>query len=301
MIRGERWSDGCLLIVAVATAGPVYAQPEKADKSQYTLFNPTPAELMRPLSPDRPDATESPITVDAGHAQAELSFFDYTHNHDAGVETDTWTFLDANLKVGLDNDTDVQFVFSAYTQESADVTDGPGTTLNGFGDVQVRLKRNLWGNDPPAPALAPGNGAGGWREGTAFGVMPFIQIPSGTQVSSGHVEGGFIATFAVDLAERWSLGAQVEIDAVYDDVDGDYDAEFLHTTVLGYDTGGPVGAFIEYLGVLSTDGGTGYQAYANAGLTYEINPNLMLDVATQFGLTEDADDFRVFVGMTIRR
>ena len=31
------------------------------DKSGYTLFNPTPEEYMREISPDRPDKTEQPV------------------------------------------------------------------------------------------------------------------------------------------------------------------------------------------------------------------------------------------------
>src|SRR5437764_1052507 len=49
---------------ATARAGE---EAPAADKSSYTLFNPTPLNLMRDLNPDRPDVTESPFTVDAGH------------------------------------------------------------------------------------------------------------------------------------------------------------------------------------------------------------------------------------------
>ena len=56
---------------------PANADPPPTDKSQYSLFNPTPRELWRPLSADRPDFTESPFTVDAGALQLELSFVDY--------------------------------------------------------------------------------------------------------------------------------------------------------------------------------------------------------------------------------
>ena len=58
------------------------------DKTQYHLFNPTPNNLLRDLSPDRPDATESPITVDAGRYQVETSLFDY--RRDQGNETFTY-------------------------------------------------------------------------------------------------------------------------------------------------------------------------------------------------------------------
>jgi hypothetical protein len=48
-----------------------------ADKSSYTLFSPTPRDQMRELSADRPDATESAYTVDAGHVQIEATLFGF--------------------------------------------------------------------------------------------------------------------------------------------------------------------------------------------------------------------------------
>src|SRR4029434_324882 len=87
-----------------------------ADKSQYHLFNPTPRELMREMSTDRPDTTESPYTVDAGHYQIEMSFFDYGRDRADGARTETWTFGAMNLKAGLLNNVDLQIVFNSYTE-----------------------------------------------------------------------------------------------------------------------------------------------------------------------------------------
>jgi len=44
---------------------------------------------MRDLSADKPDATESPITVDAGHYQVELSFMDFGRDTGGGETTET--------------------------------------------------------------------------------------------------------------------------------------------------------------------------------------------------------------------
>ncbi|MCX8237304.1 MAG: hypothetical protein OSB05_00665 [Akkermansiaceae bacterium] len=53
--------------------------PITQDKSQYHLFNPTPDDLLRKISPGRLDATESPITVDAGLNSKDFGFFtDFT-------------------------------------------------------------------------------------------------------------------------------------------------------------------------------------------------------------------------------
>ena len=49
--------------VAVAAAGPA-----------PSLFKPVDQDSLRPLTTDRPDITESAVTVDAGHLQLEMDF-----------------------------------------------------------------------------------------------------------------------------------------------------------------------------------------------------------------------------------
>ena len=53
---------------------------------------------MRDLSPDRPDATESPYTVDAGHYQLEMDFANFTYDQTDGTTTKTWEAGDFNLR-----------------------------------------------------------------------------------------------------------------------------------------------------------------------------------------------------------
>ncbi|MGB9156837.1 MAG: hypothetical protein WCB20_10125, partial [Chthoniobacterales bacterium] len=43
---------------------PVQAATPAPDKSQYTLFNPTPVDLRRAYNTDRPSKTDSPFTID---------------------------------------------------------------------------------------------------------------------------------------------------------------------------------------------------------------------------------------------
>src|SRR5690606_6853586 len=68
---------------AVLLAGPIgpalatEASSPQDDKSFYTLANPTPDRLLRDLTTDRPDMTESPFTVDAGRVQTETNLFGY--------------------------------------------------------------------------------------------------------------------------------------------------------------------------------------------------------------------------------
>jgi hypothetical protein len=72
---------------------------------------------MREMNTDRPDTTESAYTVDAGHYQIEMSFFDYARDRADGERTETWRFGAVNLKAGLCNQADLQIVFDSYTEE----------------------------------------------------------------------------------------------------------------------------------------------------------------------------------------
>jgi hypothetical protein len=254
------------------------------DKSQYHLFNPTPRELMREMSTDRPDTTESAYSVDAGHYQIEMSFFDYGRNRANGERTETWRFGAINLKAGLLHNVDLQVIFDAYDQERTRVS-GVTETLSGFSDVLVRLKTNLWGNDGGKTALA---------------IMPFVKIPTGTELSNDHWEGGIIMPFAMSLTDRIGFAAMLEADFVHDDERGGYDVEWLHTATLGFDLTERFGMFIEYAGIASAEEEFDYLATFNAGVTFSATDDLIFDAGIRAGLNEAADDFGVFAGMSIR-
>ncbi len=108
---------GTLVLPLAGDAGAIREPAPGAvapDKSVYTLFNPTPPDLMRELSPDRPDKTESPYTVDAGHFQLEMDFANFTATDTEGARIRAWNVAPINFKIGLLNQVDLQFVFDNY-------------------------------------------------------------------------------------------------------------------------------------------------------------------------------------------
>ena len=275
-----------------AVASPVAANSADA-KAAFHLFNPTPRHLMREMSTDRPDTTESPFTVDAGHVQVELSLIDYAYNHDSGVRSDGLSILPANLKVGLLNHVDIQFVFTPYVRVKAEADDIEDAE-DGFGDdTQIRLKINLWGNDGPEAGFGE----------TAFAIMPFINFPTGSgDLTNDHVEGGIILPLAIALPADFALGLMAEVDFVYNESSGDYGVAFVHTATLGHDIPGVenLAGYIEYVGIAPHDTGSTYQAIASGGLTYAINDDWVIDVGGTAGISDSADDFSLFVGTSFR-
>src|SRR5687768_3824052 len=122
MIRHFRCMAAVVSLLGLASVS--VAQEKPADKSGYDLFDPTPRELMREMSTDRPDKTESPYTVDAGHVQIEADVVTYSydrHNPErADVRVQSVGVGVTNWKLGLLNDVDFQLVTESFVWQRAE-------------------------------------------------------------------------------------------------------------------------------------------------------------------------------------
>lgn len=230
------------------------------DKHRYTLFNPTPRSLMREMSTDRPDKTESPYTVDAGHFQIEADLVSFGIDN-RNAEKGRMFGINAgniNLKAGLLNNIDFQLVVENYVYEQ---TRAEGITERkaGFGDLTTRLKVNLWGND------------GGK---TAFAIMPFVKWPTNTgRLGNKQVEGGVILPLAVDLPYGWGMGVMTEFDLVYRE-DGSYGPDFINSITFSHDIIGNLAGYVEFFSQLSE----GELAVTlDVGVTYALTEDVQLD------------------------
>jgi hypothetical protein len=272
---------GLLFLAVVAGA---------ADKSGYTLANPTPPGLLRELSTDRPDQTESPYTVDAGHWQLELDVANLTADHDtaggADVRTRDWSLAPLNLKLGLTNRMDLQLMIDPYVSSRIeDRVAGTVVKASGLGDVTTRLKFNFWGND------------GGT---TAAAVMPFIKWPlSASGVRNGETEGGIIFILGFELPAGWGSAAMTEVDFVSDGAGG-RDTEWINTITFAHDLTDKLGGYLELVAVTGNAPGFKWQGQFDAGLTYALDANTQFDLGCNFGLTKSAPDYQPFVGLSRR-
>jgi len=261
------------------------------DKSSYTLFHPTPKSLMRELNTDRPDKTESPYTVDAGHYQIESDIFTYTHDRTTAGGADTtvnsWSYGTLNLKAGLCNRSDFQIVLNPYNRvRTADGVASAVTKQSGFGDVTLRLKVNAWGDDDGK---------------TAFGIMPFVKIPSNQDgLGNDAVEGGLIFPIAVSLPWGWDLGAMTEFDWNRDADDRSYHTEFVNSITFDHDIIGKLGGYVEFFSDVSTERHFAWVGTFDVGLEYRFTENIQLDGGVNLGVTDSADDIDPFLGISIR-
>jgi hypothetical protein len=290
-----RWAL-TIVIAGAGIPGSGQESPKPLDqappvKSTYSLFHPTPRAHMREMNTDRPDQTESPYTVDPGHFQIEMDLVNAAFGHDYSggrdVRTTLWSVAPLNLKVGLLDHVDLQFVLDTYMHSRVEeLATGKVASASGFGDLQTRLKVNFWGND------------GGK---TAFGVMPFVKWPlPNSNLRNGKTEGGFIFPFALDLGRGWGLGAMTELDLVARDAGG-YGTEFVNSITVGRGVTRRLRIYAEFLAVVSPSPGFHWQGQADTGWTYALHQNVQLDAGCNVGVTRSAPDFIAFVGLSLRR
>lgn len=260
----------------------------KPDKNQYNLFNPTPRELWREFSTDRPDKTETPFTVDAGRYTMEADLFIYTSdtNSPDDNDTETFNFFVPNFKIGLTNSVDLQIIPEVYNIVRTKPNGGRREERSGFGDLTARIKVNFWGND------------GGK---TAFGMMPFIKFPTNqNDLGNNSIEGGIIFPLAIGLSEQWDVGMQTEFDFNKNDSDAGYNVGFVNTVSFGYEIDSKWSSYFELFTEKTTESGSQFVATFDTGLKYLLTENIQLDAGINIGLTEAADDLQPFVGLSTR-
>lgn len=288
-----------LLLAALATLATRAAEPSQlsdapnppADKSAYHLFHPVPRSLMRDFSTDRPDRTESAYTVDAGHFQVEMDLISYGQEryNPERSRTDVEVFSAGliNLKVGLLNQVDWQWVIPTYTRErTRDRQNRTTTTREGFGNLISRLKINCWGND------------GG---STAFAVMPFVSLPTSQhQLGNGSVEGGVILPLAVSLPWGWNMGLMSELDLLRDSSGSGYHVDVVQSLTFSHAIIGKLSGYLEVFTAISTERDSGWEGTFDLGLTYALTEDIQLDAGVNLGFTRAAQDLNPFLGLSIR-
>lgn len=240
------------------------------------------AEAVRPMSTDRPDTTESAYTVPAGMFQVEMSFFDYSRDADRGMVSDQWIYAQANFKAGLTQSADLQVIVNSHAI-AGESERGDSMRTSGFGDITVRLKQNLWGND---------------RGATAFALMPYVTIPTHTHVSDAAWAGGLIAPLSLTVSDRVTVGLMAEVDIVHDAATNGYDLQWLHSATIGIALTETLGTYFEIVGIAGED--TDYQGIFDAGLTLAMTESLIFDAGVRIGLNRPAPEFGVFTGVSFR-
>jgi hypothetical protein len=281
----------CTGLAASARAAEDNEEPSNCpDKSVYTLFNPTPARCLREFDPDRPDVTDSPFTVDAGHIQFETGLFSYALSRPdrEGVVTEEFAVLDTNIRLGITNyaeiDLDVPPLDIEHTRFPVSRFD---TWRSGPGPLELQAKFNFFGNDS---FEKPGS--------LALGLIPRLDIP--TVIGGNHVEGGVAVPFAIKLSEKAELEMMTEYDIVHDEEDSGYHVEYLNSGSLSYDWTEKLSTYFEVATLFGTQDPLGGIVTLDTGLLYKFGHDWQFDVGCNVGVTRASDRIDAFTGLSKR-
>ena len=223
---------------------------------------------------DRPDFTESPVSVPRGAVQVEMG---NTYERTDDVRTNT--LGEALVRVGVPHGVELRFGLPSYVRAA-----GPAA-LDGASDSNLGAKVELVSGARAAglvPTTALIVGAGlptGARAFRAGGVSPEAKLLVGWS-----------------LGESWALSSNLNVASV---AEGDArTGELAGSLSLGRSLSDRAGAYLEWFGA-RPDGARGSH-YANGGVTWLLTAGQQLDVRAGTGLGGNRRDFFMGLGLSQR-
>ncbi len=259
-------------ILSVATVSSLQAQ----------ATSPAKGEPRREMTTDRPDATESPFTIEPGHVQLEMDVFSYARDRVSGDLTEEWEAAPFNVRVGLTPNFEAGIFVAPFRRVTERPAGGPRSHLSGAGDTTLRAKLNLGGNDG-------GN--------FAWGLMADLKLPTARRgLGNRKFEGALTLPVAFELGGGWGGAAMTAVELTYTDA-ARYRPTWINTVTVGRDLTEKIGGFLE---LTSAAGDGPHVATFNCGLTRSLSANAQLDCGVNVGLSRSAPDVLWFAGLARR-
>jgi len=231
---------------------------------------------LGPLVTDRPDFTESALTVPKGYSQLEVGT---TVDQDADVRV--VSAGEALLRRGVNEHVELRLTLANYAAQR----DGT-TTVSGLEDAGIGVKVALF-EGPEGPSIRP--------------TLAFI---AGTSLPTGATPfRGRSALPEFKLLGAWTLSERIAFSsnlnwARAESAVSTHD-EWSGSASFGFALAEKWGAYAEYFAFGERDGAWQRREYVNGGLTYLLHDALQLDA--RYGVRTDAPSSAHFVGIGLSR
>jgi hypothetical protein len=262
----------CLLPLALLL--PVLATA--AEMRGYSLFNPVPERGLRELNTDRPDKTNGPVTLDAGHFQVEMDMLNYARDGHGQAKQETWLWGNTNFRIGLCDQADLQLMVPFI------MDDGQTT---GVGDLTVAVKTNLWGNNGGDSAAA---------------IEVFITTPTGKHGLSGDtVEAGLLGIYDRPMGS-FDVSFNSGVGILGDDDGSGHHAQIVNAVSISHALFGQVSGYMEFFTSVPTTHSQDWIGTVDTGVLWQLSKNVQFDTGINVGVTHAADDLQVFLGLSWR-
>lgn len=248
---------------------------------------PAMADELRDFCPTRPGLDTPPCIADRGHVIVELGLGSWERSHDATSITHEFIGGDVLARLGVTDRLEVFAGWTAYGRDRVrDRLTGGVAHSHGTGDVALGLKQSL---------LSPGG------DGTSVAVQAFVTAPTGTNGfgADGWTQGVLVPV-SFDLGHDFALAFTPEVDRLPDTLRSGHHLAWQGVGGLSRKFG-KVTAGAELLVNRDDDPGTRTtQVIADANLAWQPADNLQFDAEVDAGLSRDAPDVRVALGVSRR-
>jgi hypothetical protein len=233
-----------------------------------------------PMVTDRPDATESAVTVAVGVFQLESGYtfgkVDDVKIHSLG---------EILLRVGVANILELRFGINSYQWAR-----GQAGINHGLQDSTVGLKLRLLDNEGKTGLGSP-----------QVAVLASTSVPTGSSLmSQNKIEPEMRLSVSWDLSERLALGTNFSYSYTNEMAVDTRSHEAGATLSLGIALTDSWGAYAEYFGAYTMVRDGPREDYVNGGVTFLVESDFQLDARIGYGLNGLEDDFFVGFGSAVR-
>jgi hypothetical protein len=224
-----------------------------------------------PIATDRPDQTETPDIVPKGMFQMENGFsYEKIDEQESSIVSPTILF-----KYGINDNLELRLITEYVTNELGD------EKISGINPVLIGFKAKLIDEKGIIPK-------------TSFIGHLLIPDLASADFKADYYATEFRFTMQHTLTDKINLG--YNLGAEWDGFSPD--ATFVYTLTSGFSLTEKFGAFVEVYGFAPQNDKADHRF--DAGLTYLLSNDAMIDLSGGFGITENAPDYFASVGFSFR-
>lgn len=232
-----------------------------------------------PLVTDRPDFTESALTIPQGLYQAEFG----TTFTKSGSDKENG-FGELLMRIGLNKRTELRVGVPTYLTTRA----AQSGRTSGFSDASLGFKFSL----------ASAGAQLGLRQ-FDVGLIVATTLPTGSRAYRGkYLQPGAKLLLASALTETIAVSANLNYDYVSEN--DDQFGEVSSSLSFGFVLNERTGAYLEYFGFYPSGEARDDSNFVNTGATYLLNNDLQLDARVGKGLSKNQDDYFIGAGASVR-
>jgi hypothetical protein len=242
----------------------------------YGLYSQDSQELVT----DRPDQTESSVVVPHKTIQIETGAL-YEFDARYGADDKNWVYNTTLLRYGLLKNFELRLGISYSNFRSENYLYDYVYEVNDLSPLYTGCKIQITEEK------------GAWPEMAFLGGFSFPFTLINTEINY-YTAPGMRFAFSHTLSDVFSFGYNLGAEW-----DGRHiQPEYFYSVVLGMGIQEKLGTFIEFYGAIPEDGESAH--LIDGGFTNLIGPNLQLDISGGLGLNDEALDYFISFGFSLR-